>query len=274
MTNFSVLISIYKNEKAEYLKEAIESIYKQTVLFNELVIVKDGPLTSELEKILNELADKHDNVKFVELKENKGLGLALREGVNACSNEWIARMDTDDVAKINRFEKQIKYLEKNPDISLLGTCVEEFSNDIKNPETKTILPIAHDEIIKFAKKRNPFRHMTVMFKKSAVLESGNYRDFLWFEDYDLWVRIINKGFKVANLPDILVSVRADKNMFARRGGWKYLKQDIKFQKELFDFKLINYKEFILNILIRGIVRILPNNIRVKIYEIGLRNKIK
>lgn len=263
-------MSVYKNEKVEYLKEAIESVFSQTILPNEIVIVKDGPLTIELDKYLGILADNYKSVKFVTLKENKGLGLALREGVQACSNELIARMDTDDIARKDRFEKQLLFFKSNPQVSLLGTCIEEFSKDYRKPDTKTLLPLIHDEIIKFAKKRNPFRHMTVMFKKSAVLEAGNYRDFLWFEDYDLWVRMIDKEFKVANLPDILVSVRADENMFARRGGWEYLKQDIKFQRFLLSIKFIDIRLFILNMLIRTCVRVIPNNVRIFFYKNMLR----
>ena len=144
---------------------------------------------------------------------------------------------------------------------------------MEKPDTKTLLPLTHDEIVSFSKKRNPFRHMTVMFKKSAVLECGNYRDFLWFEDYDLWVRMIDNGCKVANLPDILVSVRADKDMFARRGGWKYLKQDIKFQKFLLDIKYITKKSFFMNLVIRTIVRLIPNSIRNKFYTVFLRKRV-
>lgn len=270
---FSVLMSVYKNEKLCNLKEAMNSVLNQTILPNEIVIVKDGPLNEEAELYLDQISNEYDFIKFVNFDKNVGLGLALRAGVIACSNEFIARMDTDDIAKIDRFEKQINFLKKNPQISLLGTCIEEFSIALEKPDTKTLLPLTHDEIVSFSKKRNPFRHMTVMFKKSAVLECGNYRDFLWFEDYDLWVRMIDNGCKVANLPDILVSVRADKDMFARRGGWKYLKQDIKFQKFLLDIKYITKKSFFMNLVIRTIVRLIPNSIRNKFYTVFLRKRV-
>lgn len=272
MQKFSVLMSVYKNEKVEYLSKAIDSILNQTVLPSEILIVKDGPLTDDLNVYLEDISNKYNIIKFLSLEKNVGLGLALRKGVNACSNELIARMDTDDIAKPNRFEKQLTYLKKHPDIDLLGSGIEEFSINENIPDSKTILPLKHDDIVNFAKKRNPFRHMTVFFKKSAVIKSGNYRHFLWFEDYDLWIRMICNGFKTANLQDILVSVRADKNMFARRGGWKYLKQDIKFQKFLLDIKYITRKSFFMNLVIRTIVRLIPNSLRNKIYVIFLRNR--
>lgn len=273
MEKFSVLMSIYKNEKSEYLKQALDSILNQTLLPDEILIVKDGLLTLELDKILDEYAAKNKTIKFLEFEKNRGLGLALRDGVVACKNEIIARMDTDDIAKPDRFEKQIQYLKDNPQIALLGSWVTEFSDNENKPDTVTELPCNYDDIKKFAKKRNPFRHMTVLFKKSAVINSGNYRDFLWFEDYDLWVRMLQKGFMADNIPEYLVNVRADKEMFARRGGRQYLKQDIKFQRFLLKIGYINFLEFVINIVIRGSVRLLPNNFRKFIYSNILRKNI-
>lgn len=267
---FSVLMSVYKKEKPEYLIESLNSILKQTMQPDEIIIVKDGPLNKVLDDILESFVEQNHIVKLFPLEKNKGLGVALKEGILACNNELIARMDTDDIAKPNRFEKQLDYMKVHPETALLGTCIEEFSVDNNNPDSKTILPLYHEDIVNFAKSRNPFRHMTVMFKKSAVLASGNYRHFLWFEDYDLWVRIIAKGFKTANLPDFLVSVRAGKDMFARRGGWQYLKQDLKFQGFLKGAGFISYRRYILNVLIRSGVRLVPNKIRTLFYKMLLR----
>ena len=265
-------MSVYKNEKPDYLREALESVVQQTVMPNEIVIVKDGLLKEELDTVINEYSEKYPALfKIVSFEKNRGLGLALKDGVLACSYEYIARMDTDDVCKSNRFEKQIKYLEENPRTALLGTWIKEFSKNRNNPDTITKLPCEHQEIVRFAKSRNPFRHMTVIFNKQAVLDSGNYRDFLWFEDYDLWVRSLQKGYEVANLPEFLVDVRADSDMFARRGGWKYLKQDVKFQWFLLECKFIGAFEFINNVFIRSIVRLIPNSIRILVYKFLLRS---
>ena len=264
-------MSVYKNEKPEYLKHAIESILAQTVLPNEIVIVKDGLLTEELDLILEEYARKYQHLfRIIAFSTNRGLGLALRDGVLACNYEYIARMDTDDICKSTRFEKQLEYLKQHPQTALLGTWIKEFSTDPQNPDTITDLPCDNKEILEFAKSRNPFRHMTVIFTKKAVLDSGNYRDFLWFEDYDLWVRVMQKGYKVANLPEYLVDVRADRDMFARRGGWKYLKQEIKFLQFLLQSGFINKISFTKNILIRSIVRLMPNGLRAIVYKSLLR----
>lgn len=274
MEKFSVLMSVYKNEKAEYLELAIDSILKQTVIPDEIVVVKDGVLTDELERTLSKFAIKYNFFKFLEFKENRGLGLALREGVLLCSNDLIARMDTDDVAKSERFKTQLAYISSHPEVSVLGSCIEEFSKDINRPDSITILPLKHDEIVKFSKKRNPFRHMTIFFRRSAVIKSGNYKDFLWFEDYYLWIRMLKKGYKMENLREVLVSVRANDDMFSRRGGYKYFNQDIKFQIFMYKNNFINFYEFICNIFIRGSIRLVPNKIRNIFYKKFLRSSVK
>ena len=268
---FSVLISVYKKEKPEYLKTALQSIINQTLKPTEIVIVKDGLLTQELDDCIKEHENQYPElIKIVAFKENRGLGSALRDGVIACKYDYIARMDSDDIAKPERFAKQFQYLKQHPETALLGTWITEFSKDENKPDTLTELPCTHQEILKYAKKRNPFRHMTMLLKKEAVIKSGNYRDFLWFEDYDLWVRMLQKGYTAANIPEYLVNVRADEEMFARRGGWQYLKQDYRFQQLLLNSKFITCKQFIRNIFYRSIVRIMPNKLRIIFYKKVLR----
>ena len=268
---FSVLISVYKKEKPEYLKTALQSIINQTLQPTEIVIVKDGILTQELDDCIKEYEKQYPElIKIIAFKENRGLGLALRDGVVACKYDYIARMDSDDIAKPERFAKQFQYLKQHPETALLGTWITEFSKDENKPDTLTELPCTHQEILKYAKKRNPFRHMTMLLKKEAVIKSGNYRDFLWFEDYDLWVRMLQKGYTAANIPEYLVNVHADKEMFARRGGWQYLKQDYRFQQLLLNSKFITCKQFIRNIFYRSIVRIMPNKLRIIFYKKVLR----
>ena len=271
---FSVLISVYKKEKPEYLKTALQSIINQTLQPTEIVIVKDGLLTQELDDCIKEYEKQYPElIKIIAFKENRGLGLALRDGVVACKYDYIARMDSDDIAKPDRFAKQFQYLKQHPETALLGTWITEFSKDENKPDTLTELPCTHQEILKYAKKRNPFRHMTMVLKKEAVIKAGSYRDFLWFEDYDLWVRMLQKGYIAANIPEYLVNVRADEEMFARRGGWQYLKQDYRFQKFMLKTGFISVLEFLANILIRTAVRLIPNKMRNLFYMLFLRKKI-
>lgn len=275
MPAFSVLLSVYQKEKPAYLEQAIESLLRQTLPADEIVIVKDGLLTKELEQVIEKSLQKHKGLfTVVSLGENRGLGPALREGISVCRYDYIARMDTDDIARPDRFARQMAYMQAHPDIALLGTWIKEFSKSATKPDTATELPCSHEEILAFAKSRNPFRHMTVVFNKQAVLNSGNYRDFLWFEDYDLWVRMLQKGYRAANLPEFLVDVRADSAMFARRGGRKYLEQEVKFQKFLWKSGFITALQFVRNVAVRSVVRLLPEAVRARVYKGFLRRQNK
>ncbi len=273
MPKFSVLLSVYENENHEYLRQALNSIIEQSLMPDEIVIVQDGMLGGSLERVIKEFYNQYPKlVKIVGFQERRGLGPALRDGILKCSHEYIARMDTDDIAVPYRFEKQIKYLEMHPQVAVLGGWIKEFSANAAEPESLTKLPCSCEEIKVYAKRRNPFRHMTVVLKKSVVLDSGNYRDFPGFEDYDLWIRIIQKGYIVENLPEYLVNVRAGQEMFARRGGLGYLQKELDFQKLLFKSGYINCFEFAGNVTIRSFVRLVPNTLRVKIYKNFLRKE--
>lgn len=154
MLKFSVLISVYQNEKTEYLKQALESILNQTLSPNEIVIVKDGRLPDDLNTVIDEYRQrKQDLFKILAFDQNRGLGLALRDGVLACSHEYIARMDSDDICEPTRFERQIQYLKENSHIALLGTWIKEFSLDLHTPDTATDLPCTHQDIVQFAQSR-------------------------------------------------------------------------------------------------------------------------
>lgn len=176
---FSVLMSIYYKENPDYLRQCLDSLVSQTVMPTEIVIVKDGPLTDGLESVFSEYVAKNEGLyKFVPLETNHGLGFALAEGVKNCSYELIARMDTDDISRIDRFEIQLKEFESDPDLDICGSHIEEFEDDVTNIVAKRTVPLEDAAIKKYQKKRDGFNHMTVMFKKSAVLKAGNYQSYL------------------------------------------------------------------------------------------------
>lgn len=180
-------MSVYKKEKAEYLKLALASIINQTVQTNEIVLVQDGKLTNELQAVITDHLQKYPAIfKTYALKQNQGLGKALNFGMQKCSNELIARMDTDDIAEPNRFELQIEEFEKDKELMLCGGQIAEFADNTTEITGYRNVPLKHNEILNFAKKRNPFNHMTVMFKKQAVQSVGGYMDMLYFEDYWLY----------------------------------------------------------------------------------------
>lgn len=274
MEPFSVLMSIYKNENPKFLRESLDSILNNTAYPDEIVMVKDGPLTPELETVLQKYQERTGLFHFVIHQKNQGLGLALRDGLVECKNELVARMDTDDICCTKRFEKQIEFFEKHPMVSVVGSYVDEFLKDPRYPYSKAIFPTDDEAIRKFAKRRNPLKHPTVMFRKSAVIKSGNYRHFLWFEDYDLCIRMLLSGFRMANIPEILLHYRADSNLYTRRGGLSYLKQDLNFQKFMLNRGFINRREYIMNCIGRSFVRLMPNKLRTFVYCTFLRSSIK
>ena len=163
-------MSIYKNDKSEYLEQAIKSILNQTVTPNEIVIVKDGPISMELEQVITKLMKEYEFFKIISLKENQGLGDALNKGLEQCTYDIVARMDADDISVNNRFELQIKEFEDDPDLDLLGAYISEFISEPNMSISVREVPLEYDQICKYIKTRNPFNHVTVMFKKSAIQE--------------------------------------------------------------------------------------------------------
>lgn len=266
---YSVLMSVYIKEKTEYLSLSIESILNQTIQPNEIVIVKDGPLTKELNECLEKFKNDNCNIKIIDLSKNVGLGKALNEGLLECKNEWVFRMDTDDFAASNRCEEQLNYALKN-DLDLVGSDVYEFDNDVTHINVYKEMPKTNEEIIKYSKKRNPFNHPTVLFKKSIINKVGGYQDVPNFEDYDLWVRVIISGGKCGNISKPLVYMRGNKNMYKRRGGINYIKKILNFRLRLYRYNYISFVNFLLTTCIQSIIAILPNNFRIRFYKMFLR----
>jgi glycosyltransferase involved in cell wall biosynthesis len=268
---FTVLMSVYYKEKPEYLQLALESIINQTVKPSEIVLVQDGKLTEELQAVITEYLQNYPTIfKTYALKQNQGLGKALNFGMQKCSNELIARMDTDDIAEPNRFELQIKEFEQDKELMLCGGQIAEFADSPNKITGYRNVPAEHNEILNFVKKRNPFNHMTVMFKKQSVQSVGGYMDMPCFEDYWLWARMLKAGYKAKNIDQVLIRVRAGQNMIARRGGLNYTNYIIRFEKALHRIGMISFTEMIGYITLRSIVSVMPESLRLLIYRWKLR----
>lgn len=267
---FSVLMSVYKNDKAEEVEYAINSLLVQTVMPSQIVIVQDGILAEEVYCLLDKYKKNNGLFTFVELKENVGLGNALNIGLKYCKYEYIARMDSDDFSLSNRFEKQIGFLKKHPEVDVLGGYIEEFDELLQDKLAIRAVPISSEEIKKGMKTRNAMNHVTVIYKKSKVIEAGNYKDCLYFEDYYLWCRMLNAGMIFHNLDDILVNVRTGSEMYKRRGGATYNKSITSFEKKIYKLGFINLYQYCKNISIRLVVSNMPNTLRSLIYKKKLR----
>lgn len=273
MCDFSVLISVYRNDKPEFVRRAIESVTtEQTVKPSEVILMIDGPVPDKLRITIEELALNNPVIKPQWQAVNRGLGKVLEEGLLLCSHELVARMDADDIALPERFEKQLCYMELNPDVAVVGGQISEFINSPENVVAYRKVPLTPDECRKYFRDRDPVNHMTVMFRKSAVLDVGNYQSWHLDEDTFLWGRLLEKNYKIANIPDILVNVRVGKEMYARRGGWKYFKSDAGILTWKLKHGLTGYTRFAYNYAIRFIVQVLmPNTLRAWIFQKFLRN---
>lgn len=263
--NFSVLISLYHKENPVFLKESLESLKNQTLQASEIIVVFDGKITDDLEEIV-EIYKNILPIKIIKLPKNVGLGKALNEGLKHCSNEWIFRMDTDDICLPHRFEKQVKFIKENPNVVLFSSHIAEFDKDPQQILGHRKVPTVSDAIKKYSLKRSPFNHMTVVFKKSVIEEAGGYRHHLFLEDYNLWLRVIAKGHQVGNVDEVLLLARAGDGMIKRRRGAEYTKSEWKLFKLKYELRLQNYLKGFYVFLLRVLPRMLPSFLLKWIYR--------
>ena len=261
---FSVCTSVYKNDKPEFVRVALDSmLVNQSVKPDEIVLVQDGPVPEDLSLLLNEYEGKYPEVMHViRLEKNGGLGNALRLGVENAKYDIIARMDSDDICLPDRFEKQLAFMEAHPECDIVGGQMTEFIGSPDNIVGRREVPLTNEEIYEFMKSRCALNHVTVIFRKKSVLKAGNYQDWFWNEDYYLWVRMMMAGCKFANIPDVAVNVRSGADQYARRGGKKYFDSEIGIKKLMLEKGMINRKEYVVNYIQRFIIQLmLPNSVR-------------
>lgn len=254
---FSLLISVYHKENPVWFRQALKSIWDDQYLKpTEIVIVRDGPLTPGLDTVIA-VFSLTAPVRLVTLPQNQGLGIALAEGVKACREEIVARMDGDDISTPDRFEKQLAYLAAHPEVSFISSSIAEFADNLSEVTAIKAVPASHQEIVHYSRTRNPMNHMAVLFRRQAVLDAGNYQPFPGYEDYFLWVRMLVKGCKAANLPENLVYGRVGNNMLARRKGFRFFRQELKLQQTFYRLHFINARTYVTNTVLRSASRLLP-----------------
>ena len=264
---FSVLMATYSGENPDYLRECLKSLQNQTLKPGEIVLVKDGPLSRELDCVIDEFKDLP--FKIILYLGNENLGGALRLGVEHCKFSIVARMDSDDIAASDRFERQISFMNKY-NVDVLGSAIEEFNEsvgDIGRIRSGAKYPSKFDVSIK-----NPISHMTVIFKKEIVLSSGNYIPLNGFEDWYLWLRAYDLGAKIMNQNDVLVYARTNENFLDRRSGFKYAVQEYQALRLFNKMKLITTWYFFCGLCLRIPTRLFPSTILRKIYDNFLRTK--
>lgn len=265
---YSVLMSVYYKEKPEFLQQSIESMLAQTIKSDDFVLVCDGPLTPELDNIIEQYdADLH----IVRLPTNSGLGNALNEGLKYCKHDIVARMDSDDISLPQRCEKELELFADDPSLCIVSGALLEFFRLPQNVTGSRRVPATNEDIRSFSKRRSPFNHVTVMLKKSEAQKAGGYSEtYPLFEDYSLWVRMLQNGCRAANLVDNIVYVRVSGDMYRRRGGIQYARNMMRFRWWMYRSGWSSSWDFCVSALPQALICVMPNGIRTQIYQTVLR----
>ena len=263
---FTVLIAVYKNDIPDLFEKALLSIYVNTLPPTQVLLIVDGPIP-ELTTTIIKQYEKERGLEVLYLESNVGLAKALNIGLRNIKTEWVIRADSDDINFSNRFENLAPYM--NDSYDLLGSAIQEVDSlgvklGIRAP------PLKQTEIIKFARMRNPFNHMSVAFRVSLAISCGGYPDIYLKEDYGLWTSMLSAGARVINLSTPLVLVTAGNSMYKRRGGLRYVYAEIKLQKHLISKGISNIFFALIYGLSRSAVYLIPNQVRGIIYSLFLR----
>lgn len=257
---FSILMSCYSNDNPVFLTDSLNSILFQTIKPAEFILVCDGPLTDDLYNIINDFKERFlkDNVNFLihQLDQNSGLGVALYEGSLLCSQEFIIRMDSDDISDINRISVLRDYLCSHKDVDILGSYISEFVFAPNDLNRLRVVPLDTDSIRNRSFFFNPMNHVSVCIRRSCLLKM-NYENVLWHEDYFLWLKHLNVGSAFVNIPQSLVYVRVS-GFGARRSGLKYLKSEFNFLKNCYERNYFSLFNCFFYIVPRIFIRIMPD----------------
>lgn len=268
MTPFSVNICVYHKDDAVFFREAVKSVTAfQTVRPAEVIIVADGPIYGDLNAAVEEFERDTALFKVVRLPENRGHAGARQAGLEAASNDLVAIMDADDISAPDRFEKQLAAFASERDAAVVGGQITEFVDTPDNIVGSRIVPADDAGIRQYLKSRCPMNLVTVMYRKSAVSAVGGFKDWYCEEDYYLWIRMAEAGCRFANLPDTLVNVRVGKEMYRRRGGWRYFRSEARLQSYMLSHRLISLPRYLYNVAGRFAVQVaMPNRLRGFIFQ--------
>jgi len=263
---FSLLLPVWAGDRPDHLTEAFRStVDQQTRRPDQVVIVRDGPVSAELGARLAELvASSPVPVELVELARNVGLGPALDAGLAACRHDVVARMDADDISLSHRFAVQMPIIESGFD--LVGSGLLEFGTHPDDVVGTRTPPTDPDEIRVRARFADPFNHPTVVYRRDLVRAVGGYTDFALMEDYLLWAKMIVAGARVANVAEPLVRYRVGAGAYSRRGGLRQLRAELAVQRRFRRLGFTTRPQFLRNVVLRGGYRLVPERLRRLVYK--------
>lgn len=258
----SVLICVYQGDEPAHFQLAMESIFCQSKLPEEIVLVVDGPVSSELTQVISGFRGQENNLLTVhQLPENVGFINALNHGLEYCRHPLIIRLDADDIAHQDRVLHQTRYMDAHPEITLLGSQMTDFLGSPKNTLRSKIMPLSHGDIQKKLPWRNPINHPTVCFRRDAVIEIGGYPELQYLEDYWLWSKLISKGYRCHNLNISLVFYRFDDATLQRRSGTTNFSHEVELRWWLVQHKLCSLPVFMVTSAMQLVLRFAPISIK-------------
>lgn len=270
---YSVLMTVYRKDNPDYFNLSLQSMINQTVLPDEIILVKDGPITDELQVVIDKIKlTSRCKIQDIQLEKNIGLGLALNEGIKYVNNELIARMDSDDYSLPDRCEKQLYEFEKDMDLDIVGCSVLEFEGDLDNITGKRSVPLTNEEIHKYCRRRDPFNHPSVMYKKSSLEKVGCYGDYRKNQDTDLWIKLLRNGCKGLNIDEPLLLFRFDEKTYKKRKNWLNTKLLIQIRYRAYKQGFGTLVDLLMVTISQLLIFIMPINLQRYIYKRFLRKK--
>ncbi|GAA1712228.1 glycosyltransferase [Brachybacterium phenoliresistens] len=267
---FTVLVPLWRGDAPDRFADALASATtSQSLRPDELLVVVDGPVPEDLERVLVDVeAGRYGPARVRRCPEHRGLAPVLQEGLTMARTELVARADADDLCRPERFARQIPLMDE---LDLLGSAMQEFSDE--RPPGRGPLrrrPLTHEAIRDYLPFHSPFHHPTVVMRREVALAAGGYRVLDHLEDYWLWERMLLAGARTANLPEVLVDYRVDTRLFARRGGWRMFTSDLRLQRILWQDRVTTPGQMLANIGRRGAYRFAPGWLR----RVGYRTVVE
>lgn len=226
MENYSILTTVYVKENPDFLRQSIDSMLAQTVLTNDYVIVKDGPLNEELDEVLDDYSKKYPFIHLITLPKNIGLGGALNFGIKACKNDLVARLDSDDISMPDRCELQLKAFEEHPEYAIVGSDMYEFNLDPDDIIALKVMPHTPEELYRYGKRRNAFNHSSVMYRKSILAQYGYYSSRRRSQDVELFSKVLYGKHPCININKPLIKFRCGDTRVIRKKSWSNVRSDI------------------------------------------------
>lgn len=273
---FSVLMTTYHGEKPEFLALSLNSVLvEQTRLPDQFVLLVDGPIPEELDEVIKRYANDFPEImQVIYSPVNQGQSKASAEGLKYVKYDLVARMDSDDICRPYRFEKELEVFSRDPNIGVVGGWISEFDQVPDDAITLRTVPETDEQITHEFRKRTPINNMTVMMRKSQIERAGGYGRETVNEDYSLYAHMWAEGTRFYNIQEVLVDARVGNGMVARRHDFRIYKDWRKDQKFLVKCgKHSRFTAFISNFRCFCFV-ITPIWVKKILYKRVLRKKVK